>query len=204
LSGAKIGIFFYYQNFLSNLLKIFIMIITLMGYMGSGKSIVSNELSSKLRFKNIDLDNEISSEIGLSIPEIFQKKGELFFRKKEKEILERVLDSQKDVVLSLGGGTPCYYNNIDLINERSVSVYLVANVNTLVKNLLYEREKRPLIAGIKEEELPNFVGQHLMERNHYYSKAKVVVMVNDWDLDRIVSDILTEIEKLGCEIKNKN
>ena len=175
-----------------------------MGYMGSGKSIVSNELSSKLCFKNIDLDNEISSEIGLSISEIFQKKGELFFRKKEKEILERVLDSQKDVVLSLGGGTPCYYNNIDLINERSVSVYLVANVNTLVKNLLCEREKRPLIAGIKEEELPNFIGQHLMERNHYYSKAKVTVMVNDWDLDRIVSDILTEIEKLGYEIRNKN
>ena len=175
-----------------------------MGYMGSGKSIVSNELSSKLRFKNIDLDNEISSEIGLSIPEIFQKKGELFFRKKEKEILERVLESQEDVVLSLGGGTPCYYNNIDLINERSVSVYLVANVNALVKNLLYEREKRPLIAGIKEEELPNFIGQHLMERNHYYSKAKVTVMVNDWDLDRIVSDILTEIEKLGYEIKDKN
>ena len=111
------------------------------------------------------------------------------------------MDSQEDVVLSLGGGTPCYYNNIDLINERSVSVYLVANVNALVKNLLYEREKRPLIAGIKEEELPNFVGQHLMERNHYYSKAKVAVMVNDWDLDRIVSDILTEIEKLGYEMK---
>ena len=175
-----------------------------MGYMGSGKSIVSNELSSKIRFKNIDLDNEISSEIGLSIPEIFQKKGELFFRKKEKEALERVLNSQEDVVLSLGGGTPCYYNNIDLINERSVSVYLVANVNALVKNLLYERENRPLIAGIKEEELPNFIGQHLMERNHYYSKAKVAVMVNDWNLDRIVSDILTEIEKLGCEIRNKN
>ena len=175
-----------------------------MGYMGSGKSIISKELSSKLRFKNIDLDNEISSEIGLYIPEVFQKKGELFFRKKEKETLERVLNSQEDVILSLGGGTPCYYNNIDVINERSVSVYLVANVDTLVKNLLHEREKRPLIAGIKEEELPNFIGQHLMERNQYYSKAKVAVMVNDWDLDRIVSDILTEMEKLGCEIKNKN
>jgi shikimate kinase len=180
------------------------MIITLMGYMGSGKSVISKELGSKLGFKNIDLDNEISSEIRLSIPEIFQKKGELFFRKKEKETLERVLNSQEDVILSLGGGTPCYYNNIDVINERSVSVYLVANVNTLVKNLLHEREKRPLIAGIKEEELPNFIGQHLMERNQYYSKAKVVVMVNDWDLDRIVSDILTEIEKLNYEIKNKN
>ena len=85
-----------------------------------------------------------------------------------------------------------------------MSVYLVANVNTLVKNLLYEREKRPLIVGIKEEELPDFIGQHLMERNHYYSKAKVAVMVNDWDLDRIISDILTEIEKLGYEIRNKN
>ena len=175
-----------------------------MGYMGSGKSIISKELSSKLRFENIDLDNEISSELGLSIPEIFQKKGELFFRKKEKKVLERILNTQEDVVLSLGGGTPCYYNNIDVINERSVSVYLVANVNTLVKNLLHEREKRPLIAGIKEEELPNFIGQHLMERNHYYSKAKVAVMVNNWDLDRIVSDILTEIEKLGCKIKDKN
>ena len=107
------------------------------------------------------------------------------------------------MILSLGGGTPCYYNNIDVINERSVSVYLVANVNTLVKNLLYEREKRPLIAGIKEEELPNFVGQHLMERNHYYSKAKMVVMVNDWDLDRIVNDILAGIEKLSYKINNQ-
>ena len=180
------------------------MVISLIGYMGSGKSLITNILKDRKKIKKIDLDNELSSEIGLSIPEIFQKKGELFFRKKEKEILERVLDSQEDIVLSLGGGTPCYYNNIDLINERSVSVYLVTNVNTLVKNLLYEREKRPLIAGIKEEELPDFIGQHLMERNRYYSKAKVAIMVNDWDLDKIVSGILTEIEKLGYEIRNKN
>ena len=156
-----------------------------MGYMGSGKSIISKELSSKLGFKNIDLDNEISSELGQSIPEIFQKKGEL-------------------LVLSLGGGTPCYYDNIDAINERSVSVYLAANVSTLVKNLLQEKGERPLIAGIKDEELPNFVGQHLMERNHYYSKAKMVVMVNDWDLDRIVNDILAGIEKSGYKINNQS
>ena len=174
-----------------------------MGYMGSGKSIISKELSSKLGFKNIDLDNEISSELGLSIPEIFQKKGELFFRKKEKEVLERILNTQEDVVLSLGGGTPCYYDNIDVINERSVSVYLAANVSTLVKNLLQEKGERPLIAGIKDEELSNFVGQHLMERNRYYSKAKMVVMVNDWDLDRIVNDILAGIEKLSYKINNQ-
>ena len=180
------------------------MVISLIGYMGSGKSLITNILKDRKKIKKIDLDFEISEELGLSIPEIFEKRGELFFRKKEKEILERIFSLKEECILSLGGGTPCYYNNIDLINKRSVSVYLVVNVNTLVKNLLYEREKRPLIAGIKEEELPNFIGQHLMERNQYYSKAKVAVMVNDWDLDRIVSDILTEIEKLGCEIKNKN
>ena len=180
------------------------MVISLIGYMGSGKSLITNILKDRKKIKKIDLDFEISEELGLSIPEIFEKRGEIFFRKKEKEILERIFYSEKECILSLGGGTPCYYNNIDLINERSVSVYLVANVNALVKNLLYEREKRPLIAGIKEEELPDFIGQHLMERNHYYSKAKVAVMVNDWDLDRIVSDILTEIKKLGCEIRNKN
>ena len=73
-----------------------------------------------------------------------------------------------------------------------------------ILNLENLREKRPLIAGIKEEELPNFIGQHLMERNHYYSKAKIAVLVNDWDIDKIVSGILTEIEKLGYEMKNKN
>jgi len=94
------------------------MIISLIGYMGSGKSHVSKNLSKKLNFPLIDLDQRISEEHLLSIPEIFQKKGEIFFRKEEKRILETILNEEKDIILSLGGGTPVYYNNMDLINEN--------------------------------------------------------------------------------------
>ena len=85
--------------------------------MGSGKSLISNKLISIKKIKKIDLDFEISKELGLSIPKIFEKRGELFFRKKEKEILERIFSLKEECILSLGGGTPCYYNNIEIINN---------------------------------------------------------------------------------------
>lgn len=170
------------------------MIITLLGYMGSGKTLIANELSLKIGFEKIDLDEWISKRMGMTISEIFEKKGEIFFRKKEKEILEEILSLEKKIILSLGGGTPCYYDNIKLINEKSESIYLRANVITLVENLLNEKEGRPLIAKIADDKLPEFIGQHLLERNQYYSQAKYMVSVDEWNTDRIIADILEKID----------
>mgnify|MGYP001940214157 FL=1 len=133
------------------------MIISLLGYMGSGKSHVSKNLSKKLNFPLIDLDQKISEENLLIIPEIFQTKGEIFFRKEEKRVLENILNEEKDIILSLGGGTPVYYSNMDLINEKSKSIFLRASVKTLTERVLLQKNTRPLIAKLNDDDVPESV-----------------------------------------------
>jgi len=169
------------------------MVISLIGYMGCGKSHISKILSDKINFKLIDLDKEISRRNKLTIPEIFEKKGEIHFRKLEREALEEILASEENVVLSLGGGTPVYYNNIEIINSHSKSVFLRASVGTLVERLSKQKEKRPLIANISEEDLSEFIAKHLFERNAFYSKAQFSINTDGRDPDDIVKEI---IEKL--------
>ena len=111
------------------------MIITLVGYMGTGKSHISNILSSKLNFKLFDLDQEISNKFELSIAEIFKNHGEIFFRKAEKETLNEILSSEEHLILSVGGGTPVYYDNMERINDKSISIYLRTGVSTLTERL---------------------------------------------------------------------
>ena len=168
------------------------MIISLLGYMGSGKSHVSKNLSKKLNFPLIDLDQRISEENLLSIPEIFQTKGEIFFRKEEKRVLENILNEEKDIILSLGGGTPVYYDNMDLINEKSKSIFLRASVKTLTDRVLLQKNTRPLIAKLSDDDVPEFIAKHLFERNPFYSKSHFTV---DTD-SKTANDISAEIIKL--------
>lgn len=169
------------------------MIISLVGYMGSGKSHISKILSEKLDFKLIDLDKEISRRNKLTIPEIFEKKGEIYFRKLEREALEEILATEENVVLSLGGGAPVYYNNMEIINHNSKSFFLRASINTLSERLSKQKEKRPLIANISEENLPEFIAKHLFERNEFYSKAQFNINTDNREPEDIVAEI---IEKL--------
>lgn len=168
------------------------MIISLLGYMGSGKSHVSKNLSKKLNFPLIDLDQRISEENLLGIPEIFQTKGEIFFRKEERRVLENILNEEKDIILSLGGGTPVYYNNMDLINEKSKSIFLRASVKTLTDRVLLQKNTRPLIAKLNDDDVSEFIAKHLFERNPFYSKSHFTV---DTD-SKTANDISAEIIKL--------
>ncbi len=165
------------------------MIISLIGYMGSGKSHISKVLSQKLQFKLIDLDKEISLKNKLPITEIFEKKGEIYFRKQERALLEEVLSTPDNCILSLGGGTPAYYDNMELINAHSQTVFLRTSVNTLAQRLLKQKNKRPLIATQKDEDLPEFIAKHLFERNHYYSQAKFTVDTDGKDPEQIAGEI---------------
>ncbi|GAB0155783.1 shikimate kinase [Chryseobacterium sp. Alg-005] len=169
------------------------MIISLVGYMGSGKSHVSKILSEKLNFKLIDLDKEISKRNKLTIPEIFEKKGEIYFRKLEREVLEEILATQENIILSLGGGTPVYYNNMEIINHNSKSVFLKASVASLTERLSKQKEKRPLIANISDENLPEFIAKHLFERNEFYNKAQFSVNTDSRDPEDIVSEIIEKV-----------
>ena len=170
------------------------MIISLMGYMGSGKTLVSKELSILNNFKIFDLDTEISKQNNRSITEIFKEKGEIFFRKTEKEVLEKILSTEKNIILSLGGGTPCYYNNIDSINEKTISVFLKTNVKTLAQRLSSEKDKRPLIQNISNEDLPEFIAKHLFERNPFYNQAKITINTDSLSAREIAEEILTQIK----------
>ncbi|WP_226064169.1 shikimate kinase [Kaistella polysaccharea] len=154
------------------------MIISLIGYMGSGKSHISKVLSKNMNLKLIDLDKVINLRNNMSIAEIFEKRGEIYFRKQERAILEEILNSETECILSLGGGTPAYYDNISLINDKSSSVYLRTSVKTLTERLLKQKQKRPLISKISDEQLPEFVGQHLFERQQFYSQSKFTVVTD--------------------------
>ena len=162
--------------------------------MGSGKTLVSKELSVLNNFKIFDLDTEISKQNNRSITEIFKEKGEIFFRKTEKEVLEKILSTEKNIILSLGGGTPCYYNNIDSINDKTISVFLKTNVKTLAQRLSSEKDKRPLIQNISNEDLPEFIAKHLFERNPFYNQAKITINTDNLSAREIAEEILTQIK----------
>ena len=164
--------------------------------MGSGKTLVSKELNILNNFKIFDLDTEISKQYTRSITEIFKEKGEIFFRKTEKEVLEKILSSEKNIILSLGGGTPCYYNNIDSINEKTISVFLKTNVKTLAQRLSSEKDKRPLIQNISNEDLPEFIAKHLFERNPFYNQAKITINTDNLSTKEIAEEILSQIKQI--------
>ena len=164
--------------------------------MGSGKTLISKELSILNNFEIFDLDTEISKQNNRSITEIFKKKGEIFFRKTEKEVLEKILSTEKNIILSLGGGTPCYYNNIDSINEKTISVFLKTNVKNLAQRLSSEKDKRPLIQNISNEDLPEFIAKHLFERNPFYNQAKITINTDNLSAREIAEEILTQIKQI--------
>lgn len=170
--------------------------IFLSGYMGSGKSIVSQKLSANLSLPLIDIDDQISLIEELTIPEIFKIKGELYFRRMETRVLEDVLEDPHSLVVALGGGTPCYGTNLDLIKNfpESKMVYLKASVEFLVKRLFKEKEQRPMINHLEtEDDLEDFVRKHLFERGYYYNQANLVVNVENRSAMEIAEEIADKL-----------
>lgn len=169
--------------------------IVLLGYMASGKTTIAKLLSKITKINTVDLDKLIEKTENLSINEIFNTKGELYFRKLENQILQETIKSDENLIISLGGGTPCYYNNHEFLNnENVISIYLKASVNTLYERLLTEKLKRPILFDKDEDELKEFIAKHLFERNFYYNQAKYTVIVDDKNSDEIASEIHTLIK----------
>ena len=167
--------------------------IVLLGYMASGKTIIANKLSKKLSLNHVDLDEIISRKNKLSIPEIFSKYGEIQFRLLENKNLEKLLSLKEDFILSVGGGTPCYANNMSLINKKSISIYLKASMDTLYNRIIYEKENRPLVSNVPNEKLKEFIAKHLFERGTFYTKASITINVDNKSVDAIIEDILLQI-----------
>ena len=156
--------------------------IVLLGYMGSGKSSVGKQLADDLKVPFIDLDDYIEDQLNMSIPEIFGKKGEIFFRKQEHVLLKEILESKEGAVIALGGGTPVYSRNMDLILDHTEQVfYLKVSIPVLAARLEKEKDHRPLIRHLEDEELAEFIGKHLFERNPFYNQASHILDVGELD-----------------------
>jgi len=169
--------------------------IFLIGYMGSGKSVIGKELSKRILYTFYDLDYFIEMNEKLSINQIFDQKKELYFREIEKKYLKKLIDKDENKIISLGGGTPCYNNNMDLIlnTKNSESIYLKRSVDLLVERLFENLSSRPLILHLKNRnELKEFVSKHLFERNQYYLRSKKILNTNNLELD----DVVEELKKL--------
>lgn len=171
------------------------MTIILIGYMGSGKSTIGKQLSKVLKFDYVDLDTYIEEKEGLSIPQLFKDKGEIYFRKIESHYLKDVIKLDNTVV-SLGGGTPCYGNNMQLIKsaDNAKSIYLKASIPTLVERLQKDKQSRPLIHHLKtDEELTEFIGKHLFERSHFYSQSDLTKIIDKKSIAVIVEEIVMDL-----------
>ena len=160
--------------------------------MGSGKTYLGKKLSEKLRLPFFDLDAEIESNEEKSINQLFDEKGEEYFRLREKDYLHLITESHESFIMATGGGTPCYYNNIDYMNLAGTTVWINSAIDILYERLLKERSKRPLLKGLDEAQLKGFIQKKFSDRKIYYEQAAVSVEDNDQSLEKILNKIFHE------------
>ena len=154
--------------------------IVLIGYMGAGKTTVGRMLAKDMGLMFYDLDWYITSRMRRTVAQIFEESGEEWFRRIERNMLHEVAEFE-NVVISCGGGTPCFFDNMDYLNLQSETVYLKATPEVLYAHLKMGKSVRPLLLNKTPEEVEAFVKQQLQQREPYYSKAKHVLDVNVLD-----------------------
>ena len=166
--------------------------IILIGYMGAGKTTIGKALSKELGITFYDLDWYIESRMRKTVSEIFAERGEEGFRKIEYNMLHEVAEFE-DVIISCGGGTPCFFDNMDYLNQQGQVVYLKADPEVLYKHLMMAKTERPLIKGKSHDELLTFIREQLEKREPFYSKARYTLDVNLMDN---YEKIQTSVEKI--------
>jgi shikimate kinase len=163
--------------------------IFLIGFMGSGKTHWGGLLSKKLGIRCFDLDEQVTEHAGMSIPEIFAADGEEQFRLLEKEVLHMLTESHESFVMACGGGTPCYFNNIEYMNRCGTTVWINVPLDTLFERLVKEKDKRPLIKDLADEQLKGFISKKFADRKIYYEQARLTVDELPVQLERLIDKI---------------
>lgn len=165
--------------------------IFLIGFMGSGKTYWGKLWAAKSSLQFFDLDEVIEQEDGKTVAAIFEQNGEAYFRQKETEILKTF--AQKDnCIIACGGGTACFNNNMQWMNENGTTVYLLASANEIFNRIITEQEKRPLIKDFSPEDLLLFIKNKIEERTTFYSQAKIILPVATIELTTINTIIHNE------------
>jgi shikimate kinase len=145
----------------------------LIGYMGSGKTTVGKQLAKKLNLGFIDMDLFIENRYHKSISAIFEEKGEAGFREIERKALYEIIDFE-NVVISTGGGLPCFFDNMDVMNQTGITIYLKTSAEELLERLRNGKQKRPLIKDKNPEEIKDFIATNLEKREKFYNKATFI------------------------------
>ena len=167
--------------------------IILLGYMGCGKSTIAEKLSGLIQIPFVDLDKCIETKAEMSINQIFESFGEVYFRKLEHDVFVELLASPENQIIGLGGGTPCYANNHELLKGEGItSIYLKASIETLFDRLAHNKSKRPIVANKTEAELQEFIAKHLFERSFFYNQAKFKIHTEN----KTKLEIVEEIKKI--------
>ncbi len=171
------------------------MIVVLLGYMGSGKSTVGQLLAENLGINFLDLDDYIEQNQKTTISEIFNSKGEIYFRTLESEAVKQICNQSDSLVLALGGGTPCYADTMQfLVNHPNVvTITLNVPIKNLSQRLINEKAKRPLIANLKDDDIPEFIAKHLFERSSYYNQAEIGIKTDALSVEDIVAKITLKL-----------
>ncbi|WP_282036032.1 shikimate kinase [Saccharicrinis aurantiacus] len=154
----------------------------LIGYMGSGKSTMGRWIAEAMNWNFIDLDHYIENKYHKTIPQIFEEDGETHFRKIESICLKEVSDIE-NIIIGAGGGTPCFFDNMELMNQTGLSIYLHLTPQVVFDRLMTSKNKRPLIEGKSGEELLQFISEKLEERELYYNKAQVIAEGATWTVE---------------------
>lgn len=169
--------------------------IILIGYMGAGKTTVGKALAKELGVPFYDLDWYIESRMRKTVAQIFAEKGEDGFRKIEHSMLHEIAEFE-DVIVSCGGGTPCFFDNIDYMNQQGPVVYLKAEPEVLYKHLVMSKNDRPLLRGKSSEELITFIREQLEKREPFYSKAQYTLDVSLLDNYEKIKISVSKIRQL--------
>ena len=160
--------------------------IFLIGFMGSGKTHWGRQLSAKLQLPFFDLDTVIVGKEKQSVAEIFARQGEEYFRYQERDTLEEITHDQESFILSCGGGTPCFFNNIEFMKKSGKVIWLNTSIDVLKDRLSKEQTSRPLIRDIDGHELRRYIIRKLSERRMYYQQSDVTVNEESITLEELL------------------
>ena len=162
--------------------------IYIVGYMGAGKTTAARRLAQRMGWEVVDTDALFEEKYKISVNDFFNKYDEPLYRKLESEVL-KATESLDHVVVSTGGGTACFFDNMDWMNQHGLTVFLRISPQAAVDRVIHSRHKRPLVEGKSEEELTEFVNQHYASRLPFYEQARVIVKSEDLDLDALIRQI---------------
>ena len=162
--------------------------IYIVGYMGAGKTTAARHLASHLGWEVVDTDALFEEKYKISVCDFFNKYDEPLYRKLESEVLKST-ENLDNVVISTGGGTACYFDNMDWMNQHGLTVFLRISQTAVVDRLLHAKRKRPLAEGKTESELTEFVNRHYIARLPFYEQAKITVKAENLDLENLIKQI---------------